>query len=276
MSANRVLFDAQGPHGRRLTRIFNIVALVLAAALVAAVLVQMHRMGQLDRERWAFLFTGNAWANFFLPGLWGTLKAALVSVVTSVAFGLIFGMGRLSHIRVLAWASTLVVEFFRAVPVLVMMIFFYTGMGHLALLNPNLLPFASVVLGLTLYNGSVIAELVRSGVHQLPNGQREAGLAIGLRPGQVLRGIQLPQALVAMMPALLSQFVVILKDTALGYIITYGELLDAAKRLGAANSMLQALLMSALIFIVINLLLTTLAHRLSGYLSYRVAVKPKV
>ena len=159
---------------------------------------------------------------------------------------------------------------------LIMMIFFWLWLGHTSLINPNHLPFFAVVLGLTLYNGSVIAELVRSGVHQLPKGQSEAGLSLGLSSGQVLRMIQLPQALVAMMPALLSQFVVILKDTALGYIITYGELLDAAKRLGAAHSMLQALIVAALLFIVINALLTTLAQWLSRYLSHRVGVRAKV
>lgn len=275
MSTQNVLFDAQGPRGKRLTLVFNVAGALVTAGIVLLVLVQLHRQDQLTWDRWAFLFRADAWANFFLPGLWGTMKAALVSIVTSVAFGLVFGTGRLSHLAPVRWFCTVVVEFLRAVPVLIMMIFFYLWLGKFSFMNPNHLPFVAVVLGLTLYNGSVIAELVRSGVHQLPKGQREAGLSIGLGPGQVLRSILLPQALVSMMPALLSQFVVILKDTALGYIITYGELLDAAKRLGAANSMLQALLVAAVLFIVINFALTMLAQWLSRYLRHRVGVKAR-
>lgn len=276
MSTQNALFDAQGPRAKRLTRVFNIIGALVIAGIILFVLVRLERQDQLTWDRWAFLFTGDAWAHLFLPGLWGTLKAAFLAVVTSVVFGLVFGMGRLSPIGPIRWVCTVVVEFLRAVPVLIMMIFFWLWLGHTSLINPNHLPFFAVVLGLTLYNGSVIAELVRSGVHQLPKGQSEAGLSLGLSSGQVLRMIQLPQALVAMMPALLSQFVVILKDTALGYIITYGELLDAAKRLGAAHSMLQALVVAALLFIVINALLTTLAQWLSRYLSHRVGVRAKV
>ena len=197
------------------------------------------------------------------------LKAAGLAIVTSVVFGLVFGMGRLSGLAPVRWVCTVIVEFFRAVPVLLMMIFFYLWLGGLGVVSPRQLPLYAVVLGLTLYNGSVIAELVRSGVQQLPRGQGEAGLALGLSRAQVLRIVQLPQALVAMLPSLLSQFVVILKDTALGYIITYPELLAAARRLGSAHSMLQALLMAAALFIVINVLLTALAGWVSRWLSSR-------
>jgi len=130
--------------------------------------------------------------------------------------------------------------------------------------------FWAVVIALILYNGSVIAELVRAGVGNLPKGQSEAGLAVGLTGGQVLRSIQLPQALIAMLPALVSQLVVVLKDTALGQIITYNELLRAAQIFGNGHSNnLQTLTIAALIFIVINWALTAVARWLSRYLSGR-------
>ncbi|MBO9568789.1 MAG: ABC transporter permease subunit, partial [Cellulomonas iranensis] len=180
-------------------------------------------------------------------------------------FGLVFGMGRLSGSRVVRWVSGTVVEFFRAVPVLLMMVFFYSGIAQLRVVDPPDVPLLAVVLALTLYNGSVFAELVRSGVHNLPKGQREAALVVGLRPAQSLRLVEVPQALIAMLPAIASQLVVILKDTALGAIITYPELLDAARRFGSGNgNMLQALLIAALVFIVINVALTTLAERLAA------------
>ncbi|EAY6652718.1 ABC transporter permease subunit, partial [Salmonella enterica] len=121
-----------------------------------------------------------------------------------------------------------------AVPVLLMMIFAYFGLyARGTFFSAETAPLAAVVTGLTLYNGSVIAELVRSGVFSLPKGQSEAGLSVGLTQSQVMRSIQLPQALTAMLPALIGQFVVILKDSALGYQVTYLELLNWSKTLGS-------------------------------------------
>lgn len=268
--SSSVLFDAPGPRGRSLTRIFNIVALLLFLAFIAYVLVVMHRQGQLEGEKWSALFTVRAWEYYFIPGLVSTLKAALVSVVTSLVFGMAFGYMRLSTVAPVRWFATVIVEFFRAVPVLIMMIFFWLFFGKLAIFSPQQLPFIAVVLGLTLYNGSVIAELLRSGVKQLPKGQGEAGLAIGLTPSQVLRSILMPQAMVTMLPSLVSQFVVILKDTALGYIISYPELLASARRFGSGEgNILQTLVLAAVLFIVINFALTMLATWLSGFLSSR-------
>ena len=249
-AASSVLFDEPGPIAQRRTRIFNIAALVVFAIFAVYVLIVMGEKGQLEAEKWTDLFTARAWTSYYLPGLVSTLSAAAISVVTSIAFGLVFGVARLSQYRVIRWIGTVVVEFFRAVPVLIMMIFFWLFLGKYSGLPPAQLPFIAVVVGLTLYNGSVIAELLRSGVKQLPRGQGEAGLAIGLTPSQTLIQILIPQAFTAMMPSMLSQFVVILKDTALGYIISYPELLASARRIGSGDgNVLQTLLLAAALFV---------------------------
>lgn len=271
-----VLFDVQGPRAKRVTMILNVVAVLVVAVLVWLVLQKLGEQGQLEPAKWSALFTDRTWSNFLIPGLVSTLKAAALAVVGSVVFGLIFGLGRLSGLWIVRAVSTVVVEFFRAVPVLVMMIFFYLGLARTGLIQPSNTPFWAVVIALILYNGSVIAELVRSGVYQLPKGQREAGLAVGLTPSQTLRSILLPQALTAMLPSLVSQFVVILKDTALGYIITYPELLASARRLGSGDgNILQTLLLAAVVFMIINSVLTFVAGRLSRLLSYRTAGKTR-
>ncbi|WP_323959011.1 ABC transporter permease subunit [Arthrobacter sp. JZ12] len=276
MSVQQVLFDAPGPKARRNIMIGNVVGAILIIGLIGYLVSALASQGQFAPERWAPFLEWDTWRFFLLEGLGYTLRAAAISVVTSILFGLIFGLGRLSHVAVIRWISSIVVEFFRAVPVLLMMIFFWLLFGSLDIVRPQDSPFIAVVLGLTLYNGSVIAELVRSGVHNLPKGQREAGLAIGMTRSQSLRAIEVPQALVAMLPALISQFVVILKDSALGFIITYSELLAYARRLGSGEgNMLQSLLVAALIFIVINFLLTSLATRLSGFLSFRTGGKTR-
>lgn len=263
MSAH-VLFDAPGPRARRRMVVVNVVAALVVAAIAAVALVLLDRKGQLDARLWTPFLEARTWTGYLLPGLLDTLRAAALAIVASGVFGLVFGLGRLASSRVVRIVAGGVVEFFRAVPVLLMMIFFYMGISQLGLLDPGDVPLVAVVLGLTLYNGSVFAELVRSGVHGLPKGQREAALVVGLTRGQSLRLVEVPQALIAMLPAIASQLVVILKDTALGAIITYPELLAAARRLGSGEgNILQALLVAAIIFIVINYALTRAADRLA-------------
>ena len=242
-TSTSVLFDTPGPRAKAMTRWFNIGAIVLLAAFMAYVLSVMGAKGQLEAEKWTDLFTAKAWGSYYLPGLLATLQAAGISVVTSVVFGVLFGMARLAQNRPMRWFGTVVVEFFRAVPVLMMMIFFWLFLSRFSWINPAQLPFFAVVIGLTLYNGSVIAELLRSGVKQLPRGQGEAGLAIGLT---------------------------------LGYIISYPELLASARRIGSGDgNILQTLLLAAVLFIAVNFSLTTFATWLGGFLSSRTSVTPK-
>lgn len=267
-----VLFDVPGPRARRNMVVVNVLAVLLVAGVAAWALVLLGRKGQLASALWQPFLEPGTWTNYLLPGLRDTLRAAGLAIVASALFGVVFGLGRLSASRAVRWVSGTVVEFFRAVPVLLMMIFFYAGISQLKVVEPRDVPLLAVVLGLTLYNGSVFAELVRSGVHNLPHGQREAALAVGLRPSQSLRLVEVPQALIAMLPAIASQLVVILKDTALGAIITYPELLDASRRFGSGNgNILQSLVVAAVVFIVINFALTSLAQRLAQRVGRRTA-----
>ncbi len=272
MSAENVLFDAPGPKARLRHRILTGIGVLIALGIIWVVIGKMRDANQLEGAKWSPLVTNpEVWTQYLIPGLIETLKAAALSVVFAGIFGIVFGMGRLSTNRWLRWACGGIVEFFRSVPVLLMMIFFFFGWFAQADWLPNeYAPLLGVVLALTLYNGSVIAELVRSGVYSLPKGQAEAGLSIGLSPGQTLRSIQLPQALTAMLPALVGQLVVVLKDTALGTIILYPELLTAAKTLGSAyGNTVPAYLIVAVIFIVMNYALTRLARALEQYLKKR-------
>ena len=254
-AASSVLFDEPGPIAQRRIRIFNIAAVVLFALFAVYVLTVMGQKGQLEPEKWTDLFTARAWSSYYLPGLASTLSAAAVSVVTSVAFGVVFGIARLSQYRVIRWFGTVVVEFFRAVPVLIMMIFFWLFLGKYSGLPPAQLPFIAVVIGLTLYNGSVIAELLRSGVKQLPRGQGEAGLAIGLTPTQTLIRILLPQAFT-------------------GYIISYPELLASARRIGSGDgNVLQTLILAAALFVTVNFVLTAVATGITDRLASRTSAK---
>ncbi|WP_035750165.1 amino acid ABC transporter permease [Arthrobacter sp. 35W] len=269
MSAS-VLFDAPGPRARRRILLTNIIGILVIVVLLYIVISGLAGKGQMTAEKWSSLFTANAWVNFLLPGLVNTLKAAALAIVFSVVIGLLLGIGRLSLNKPIRWVCSILVEFFRAVPVLLMMVFFNIFFSRTGLVPGSDAPFWSVVVGLVCYNGSVVAELVRSGVNNLPKGQREAGTAIGLTRGQSLRMIEIPQALTAMLPALIGQFVVILKDSALGYIISYNEFLFFARTFGSANAnTLQALVVAAAVFIIINFALTKVAEFVSRRLGSR-------
>jgi glutamate transport system permease protein len=232
MSAS-VLFDAPGPRGRARQRLVAIVGGLVILAFLVFALWKLGQKGNLDADKWLPFLTGEIWASYLIPGLINTLEAAGISIVLAGLFGLVFGIGRLSTNPAIRWVSTIVVEFFRSVPVLVMMIAAWSLYAFSLQLDPDITSLTGVVTGLTLYNGSVVAELLRSGVGSLPAGQAEAGLSIGLTRGQTLRAIQLPQAVTAMLPALMSQLVVVLKDTALGVIILYPELLTTFSQIGS-------------------------------------------
>ncbi|GAA2728467.1 ABC transporter permease subunit [Cellulomonas aerilata] len=270
MSAQNVLFDALGPRGRRRILVGNVVAAVAVTGIAVWVLMRLADKGQLTGAMWQPFLTGRVWGDYIVPGLTSTLKAAGLAIVGSLVLGLLLGLGRLAPLAVVRAVSGTVVEFFRAIPVLLMMIFFWLGLARVEAIPRDQLPLVAVVLALVLYNGSVVAELVRSGVHGLPRGQREAALATGLTHGQSLRSVEVPQALIAMLPSVISQLVVILKDTALGYIITYPEMLSNGRRLGVQDgNVVPALIVIAVVFIVINYTLTWVAGRLSRRLGSR-------
>lgn len=270
MSIQAVLFDAPGPRARRRHLILTVVGALLGLGIIAAVLWKFNEQNQLAGQLWRPFLLSETWTQYLLPGLLKTLQAAGVSIVFAMAFGVLFGMGRLSHVRPVRWVCGVIVEFFRSVPVLLMMIFtFFFYVRELGMPGTTA-SFWAVVTALTLYNGSVIAELVRSGVHQLPAGQGEAGLAVGLTQGQTLRIIKLPQALTAMLPALMSQLVVVLKDSALGTAITYPELITAGRQLGSRyGNVVAAYIVIGVIFILLNWMLTTAAGRLERWISLR-------
>jgi glutamate transport system permease protein len=254
-----VLYDVPGPRARRRSLVQSVVGVVVLARLVALVLARLSSKGQLDGERWSVLEDGDV-RQVLLDGLGGTLKAAAVGVLLSLVAGVLLAVGRLSSHAWLRIPVQVWVELFRGLPLLLVIFFLYLGGPSLGV---EVSLFWALVTGLTLYNSAVISEIVRAGVLSLPRGQREAGLAVGLRPGQVMRYVQLPQAVRVMLPALISQVVVLLKDTSLGFVIGYLELLRSGRNvvefLGGSYG-LPIYLSVAVVYIVINLALSSLAR----------------
>ncbi|MEI2712117.1 MAG: amino acid ABC transporter permease [Nocardioides sp.] len=259
MSQSSVLFDAPGPRTIARHRAYTVVAIVTLLAALAFALWRLQATGQLAYEKWEPFVTPRYIRAILVDGLVKTLEMAAVAVVLAVVFGLIFGVGKLSDHRPVRWFCWLVVEFFRAVPVLMLMI-----LGFFAIFRPisdvDSRAYWSVILALTLYNGAVLAEVFRAGINAVPKGQGEAAYAIGMRKSQVMREILLPQGVKIMVPAIISQCVVVLKDTSLGFYILAPGLTALVKPLYQGfNNHVAVIIVIGGLYVVINLLLTMLA-----------------
>ena len=255
-----VLYDAPGPRARAIYRVASIAVALLLLAVGYLVFQALDDKGQLTAAKWDPFLESTSWTTYLIPGIRGTLVAAAISIVLALILGGLLGIGRLSDHRAIRMVSGFVVELFRAIPVLILMIFTYQVYAEYQVFKSTYLALAAVVTGLTLYNGSVIAEIVRAGIVSLPKGQTEAAQALGLRKSQLMFTILLPQAVTAMLPAIISQMVVALKDSALGYVIGYVEVVRSGQQLGAFyGNYLPALLVVAAIMIVLNSSLSALA-----------------
>ncbi|MEW1549988.1 amino acid ABC transporter permease [Streptomyces tsukubensis] len=258
-----VLYDEPGPKAKARNIAYTVGFLVAFGLVLWWVLSTMADKDQLAAEKWSpFVKDSKVWTTFLLPGLWETVKAAALALVIALPLGAALGIGRLSDHAWVRIPVGAVVEFFRAIPVLLLMVFASQAFVEFSDLESEIRPLYAVVTGLVLYNASVIAEIVRAGILSLPRGQTDAAQAIGMRKGQMMVYVLLPQAVTAMLPALVSQLVVIVKDTALGgALLGFTELLYQNRAITAnygANT-IAALTVISLIFILLNFALTSFA-----------------
>ncbi|MFF1608318.1 amino acid ABC transporter permease [Amycolatopsis sp. NPDC058278] len=254
-----VLFDVPGPKARLRYRTYAVVGTLAVLAFLGYIGWRFYDSGQFTARKWEWLQYAQVQRDLGNAVL-STLQAFAAAAVLALIFGAIFAAGRLSDHAWIRRISGFVVEFFRAIPALILMFLFYFGLPTVGVPTS---PFLGVVLGLTLYNGSVLAEVFRAGIQSLPKGQSEAAYALGMRKTQVMFLVLLPQAIRAMLPTIISQLVVLLKDTALGFIITYQELLYYARYIGSQGTfgrpIVPSTIVATAIYVVMCLLLTALA-----------------
>lgn len=226
MTGANVLFDAPGPKSRRLSRILSAVFGVLLIAGLAWVVITLNAPresggitlpGMFDPSRWDIVADPEMWTFVITTGVWGTLRAALVAAVLAILIGIVLSLLRSARSAWVRVPTAVVIEFFRGMPVLLMMLFILlvAGTGQ----------YWAVVAALAVYNGALIGEALRAGLASLPRGQREAALSLGMRHLQSKLLVEFPQAFRQMLPIIVAQLVVLLKDTSLGYIVGYPELL---------------------------------------------------
>jgi glutamate transport system permease protein len=268
-----ILFDAPGPRSRARYRVLGVVTALVILLIVGFVVLRFAESGQFDAKKWQ-LFTFPLVQQTIAQSVGATLAAFGTAAVLSLVLGILLAFGRLSDRRWISAPCYGFTELFRAVPLLILMMIFYYGLPTIGI--QGITPFTAVVAGLVLYNGSVLAEVFRAGIESLPRGQSEAGYAIGLPKSKVMTSILLPQAVRSMLPVIISQLVVILKDTALGFIVTYNEILFQAKYFGSqiqyGSPIIPAAIVAAVLYVGMCLILAAFAK----WLERRLSRKPGV
>ncbi len=253
-----VLYDAPGPKTRRTSRIVSAVVAVVLVVAVGYALFRLSGQGLFEADRWDIFNDPLVWWDL-IQALGTTLQAALYASVLAILLGMGISLLRMSASPAIRVPITVVLEFLRGLPVLLMMVFFWGVLG--------LDPFVAVVVALTLYNGAIIGEALRSGLVALPRGQRESGLAIGLSSAQSRLLIEFPQAFRNMLPIIVAQLVVLLKDTSLGYIVSMQELIRrgrlTAEFFGASQYGFSVFVVIAAMYLVVNLSVSALARLLA-------------
>ncbi|MER8043897.1 amino acid ABC transporter permease [Streptomyces sp. NPDC094032] len=254
MSAS-VLFDAPGPKARVRNRIYAVVGTLLILGLLAVSVMRLNDKGHLAPEMWD-IFNYSGIRQNIADALLATLKAFGLAAVGSLVLGVLLAVARLSDHKPVRWVATGFIEVFRSLPLLITIyavwVAFLTDYSMWAL-----------ALGLSIYNGCVQAEVLRAGVNAVPRGQREAAYALGMSKTQVMTSVLLPQAVRAMLPTIISQLVVTLKDTSLGYMILYPELLYSAQLI-ASNTLVNGQYPYVSVIVVFGVIYIALCLALSA------------
>ena len=255
-----MLYEAPGPKARRRIRVVTAVSLLALALLLALMLRQFAVTGQFDARYWFFFGKATTW-RFLGKGLLTTLKAALTGALIAFALGFVLMRGKLRGNRGLRWVSTALIEFTRGVPTLLFIYFFFLVVPQTGW---KLSAFWKITLPCAISACGVVAEALRSGVNAVPRGQTEAALSLGLTRTRLFYKVVFPQAIRFVIPSLIAELVIVLKDTTFAYVVTCDDLMQNAKVLiSNYDAMLSVYLMVAVIYILINYLLNRLSDRLA-------------
>ncbi|WP_375426687.1 amino acid ABC transporter permease [uncultured Friedmanniella sp.] len=267
-AASRVLFDEPGPRGRRRIAIGTVVISVLILLVLFLGFRTLNASGELAYAKWKPFW--QQWAvKFLLEGLKGTLLVTLASGLVSFPAGALLGVGRAGRNPVVKALCTAYIEIFRSVPTLLLVYVFLFALPGVGL---NVSIFWKLTVPIILINSAVIAEIVRAGIRSLDRGQSEAALALGMTTAKTMRLVVLPQAVRLVIPTLVTQLVALLKDSTLGYVVSYPELMKQANNLANNTKLLlQAFVVVSAVYVVINFALT----RLATYLEHRIRTRPR-
>lgn len=201
-----------------------------------------------------------------LPLLWQgmqvTLLLTLLGVVGGILLGALLAVARLSPLGPMSWAASLYVDFFRLIPLLLLIFWIYFLLP--LFLGRPIDGFVAALVSFVLYEAAYFCEIIRAGIHGIRRGQILAGLATGLTRGQTMRWIVLPQALRNMLPVLLLQATNLFKSTSLVYVVGVRDFLTAADVVGTKdNRLIEMYGFVAVVYFALSWLGTQAASRLN-------------
>ena len=259
-TATQVLFDAPGPKGRRRILLLSILSVLVILALLVGALWQFQSNGQLDPGKWVVYLRADYIA-FLWQGLWGTLKVTALAAVVAFPLGLLLALARLSRLRLLSALAAVWIEFYRGIPMLLVVYAFLLALPAFGVTFPR---FWMLVIPMILVSSATTAEVFRAGINAVDRGQHEAAAAIGLSRRDAMVSVVLPSLILAL--------VTLLKDSTLGYVVSYNELQFQGKTLvSITRYLVQTYLVVSVIYIVINFLLTRVALALDARMKARAA-----
>jgi His/Glu/Gln/Arg/opine family amino acid ABC transporter permease subunit len=262
-SAEEALFENPDSRTRALIRIGTIIAALALVGLIAGIVLRFEHAGQLDARHWKFFAWWTTW-RFLLSGLVGTLASAGMAGLIALSVGLVFMAGRMSAVAPIRWVAVALIEFLRGVPSLLLIYFCFLILPPLGF---KMSSYWMVTLPIGLNTAAVVAEVYRAGVLAVPRGQSEAAASLALSGWQTFFDVVFPQAIRYVVPSLLAQLVIVVKDTTFGYVVTYGELMQNAKILVANyNSLVPVYLIVAVIYCLLNYSLSKMARGLNNRL----------
>ena len=265
-SVRDALYEAPGPRTRRRVRIATAISLILVVAALAAIGHRFYITGQFAPRYWTFFAKATTW-KFLLQGFAGTVRVALTAGAIALALGLLLMLGRISHLKALSAACHVVTDFFRSLPSLLLIYFFFLIVPQYGI---KMSSFWMLTLPVALAASGVLAEVFRAGVNAVPKGQIEAALSLGMSPLRTTLKIVLPQAIRFVIPSLISQLVVVVKDTTVAYVVSYPDLMQNARVLITNYDALVSVYFTiAIIYILINYAI----NQASIYVSHRLGVK---
>ena len=260
MSMRDALYEAPGPKTKRLVRICTAVSAVLLTCVAGLIVRQFYVTGQLDPKYWSFFLEFSTW-RFLFEGFIGTCQVAITAGAIALALGLVLMLGRTSGIKLLEAVCRVIIDFFRGVPSLLLIYFFFLVIPKYGIRMPS---FWMITLPVGLAASGVLAEVFRAGVNAVPKGQVEAAMSIGLTDAKIMRIIVLPQALRIVIPSLISQLVVVVKDTTVAYVVSFPDLMQNARVLiSNYDALVSMYFVVAIIYILINYGINQLSLKVS-------------
>ena len=260
-SLEDILFGNPSPQAQTVTRVVSVIAAIVLLLLAVGIALRFYAEGQFEPRFWEFFALQTTWV-FLAKGLLGTLASAAMAAVIALSFGLVLLLGRMSRLRLVRWPSIAVIEFLRGTPTLLLI---YVCFLVLPQAGVKLSTYWMLTLPIGLSTAAVVAEVYRAGVLAVPRGQTDAARSLGLTEAQVFFSVVFPQALRYIVPALVAQLVIVVKDTTFGYVVTYGELMQNAKVLIANyHALVPVYLVVAVLYCLVNYAISKASQRLGG------------